>query len=215
MLSSEKEFWNNNEIVDYFAAKPADPVIVERLHKLQSQGAALDLGCGGGRHSEILAQLGYAVTAVDVNPAMLEATKNRLEPQSLPVQLAMMSIGGLGLANESFNVVISTGVLHQAKSFQEYDKAISEVARVLKPNGLFSGNIFTNRSWDNTYSLPNNEESYTVVTREGLWMTLLPKDIFYEMTSSHGLELEQEIVEEIKQENTGERAVLRFHMRKT
>lgn len=131
------------------------------------------------------------------------------------VFIAEMSIDRLGFANESFDVVVSTGVLHQAKNIEEYDRAISEVARVLRPGGLFTGNIFTNRCWDETYSVPAETEPYTVVTNKELWMTLLPKSMFYEMASHHNLELEKEVIEEIKHENTGDRAVLRFHMRKT
>jgi 2-polyprenyl-3-methyl-5-hydroxy-6-metoxy-1,4-benzoquinol methylase len=46
-------------MVNYFAEKPADPRIVERLESYMpsAEPRALDLGCGGGRHSEMLARM--------------------------------------------------------------------------------------------------------------------------------------------------------------
>lgn len=211
---AESTFWNDDAMVSYFAAKPADPVICERLDQLAApQGlAALDLGCGGGRHSEMLASRGFDVTAVDVNPAMLRGTAERLDRQQLPVRLARMSIAShLALESDRFDVVVSTGVLHQAKSMAEYSRAVSEVSRVMRRGGLFSTNIFTDSVWDPTYSVPDVRESATVVTREGLWMTLLSKAAFYRLTDAAGLRLEREVTEDIRQENTGPRAVLRAH----
>lgn len=203
-------------MVEYFRSKPADPAIIERLETqpINENALALDLGCGGGRHSDLLASKGFDTVAVDINPAMLNATRQRLEAKQLPIHLAQMDITRLCFSDKVFDVVVSTGVLHQAKSIEEYDSAVSEVARVLRRGGLFTGNIFTNRVWDETYTVPNEEEPYTVITREGLWMTLLSKERFYEIATSHGLELEREVAEELKMENTGERAVLRFHMQK-
>ena len=40
-------------------------------------------------------------------------------------------------------------------------------------------------------------------------MTLLPKELFYTLMEAEGLQLETELAEDIKLENTGPRAVLR------
>lgn len=216
MNKAEFDFWNNPDMVGYFASKPADPVIADRLAQLEvPQGApALDLGCGGGRHSQLLAEMGFSVYGVDVNPAMIEATRLRFEQRGLSGSFTQMSIGELGFRDNSFSVAVSTGVLHQAKTLDEYNRALSEISRVLNNNGLFSMNIFTNSVWDETYTVPDKNEPYTVVTQEGLWMTLLSKDMLYKMASTHNLLLEQEVIEELRQENTGPRAVLRAHLRK-
>lgn len=214
---AEERFWNADAMVEYFARKPADPVIVERLLQLpETTGLrALDLGCGGGRHSEMLAEMGMDVVSVDVNPAMVQFTRNRLEDKGYKPIVALTSIEALGLASDQFDVVVSTGVLHQARSIEQYIAALSEVSRVLKRGGLFTMNIFTNAVWDETYTIPDPAEPYTVLTKEGLWMTLLPKEAFYTLAAEHGLELEVEVAEDIRQENTGARAVLRTHFIKS
>lgn len=213
MTDQESLFWNDSDIVNYFALKPADPLITKRLEQttLHTGASALDLGCGGGRHSELLAQFGYETVSVDVNPAMIAHTQHRLARQSLVGHCAMMSISGLGFASGTFDIVVSTGVLHQAKSDAEYNKAISEVSRVLKPGGLFLMNVFTNATWDETYRVPNAHEPNTVLTAEDLWMTLISKESLYARAMNNGLLLEEELGEIVRRENTGPRSVLKAH----
>lgn len=212
---TEANFWNSNEIVNYFAEKPADPIVVERISQINDPQykLALDLGCGGGRHSEAMARAGFKVTSADLTPEMLYRTQQRLSNAGLEANAVQMSIESLPFEDESFDVVVSTGVLHQAKSLTDYDKTLGEVSRVLKPNGLLTMNIFTDSVWDETYTVPDPEnEPHTVLTRDGLWMTLLSKDDFYKLAESNSLSLEQEVTEDIRQENTGPRAVLRAHL---
>lgn len=218
MKDPEFAFWNDPEMVAYFAAKPADPIIVERLNELDVSSGnlrALDLGCGGGRHSELLASRGFDVTSVDINPAMLEATKERLNKSGYCTTTKTMSVDRLDFEDEIFDVVVSTGVLHQVRSLGRYAVALQGIARVLKPGGLFTMNIFTNTCWDETYTVPEPSEPYTVLTTEKLFMTLLSKPLFYALASDAGLELEQEVREDIKQENTGPRSILRAHLLKS
>ncbi len=47
---------------------------VARFAPLIPVGEVLDLACGGGRHSRLLAGLGHAVLAVDRDPAALQAS---------------------------------------------------------------------------------------------------------------------------------------------
>lgn len=203
-------FWNSDDNVRYFKNKPADPRVEKRLRELKESAGheltALDLGCGGGRHTELLITLGFATHAVDVNPAMLRCVKNRVGSQNLK-SLKRASIIKLPFHDSYFDVVVTTGVLHQAKNIAEYEQAISELSRVLKTEGVVCLNIFTSAKIDPTYKKMNKAFAYQ--TKEGLDMTLLYKDFFYQLMCWYGLRLEQEISEDVVQENTGERSVLR------
>lgn len=55
-----------------------DSVLAEYA-RTASRGAALDLGCGVGRHSVYLAALGYDVEAVDASEPALEACRKRAQ----------------------------------------------------------------------------------------------------------------------------------------
>lgn len=213
-MKDDYKFWNNDDNVKYFEKKPADPRIVDYIETISSEKAAtmnaLDLGCGGGRHTEMLVSKGFKTYAVDVNPSMLEATRQRvahLNTENAPT-IQEGSITAIPFSDDFFDIVVTTGVLHQARSQEEYRTAIAELSRVCKDNAIVELNIFTNRDIDPTYTFLD-EDKTVVKTKEGLLMTLLPKQLFYDMMADQGFTLDKEHVEELKQENTGPRTVLR------
>lgn len=92
----------------------------------------LDAGCGSGRYSVALALHGAAsVISVDVSDSGLaEASIRASEFPSIEFQKA--SVLNLPFADNTFDFVWSAGVIHHTSDF---DKALSELARVLKPKG--------------------------------------------------------------------------------
>ena len=213
MNKDEKpDFWNDPSTVVYFEDKPADPRIVRRLAtylKSRTEGATLrglDLGCGGGRHTELLHDLGFEVYACDVNPAMLEATRRRVPEAAHRVTYG--SIQEIAYPDAFFDVVITTGVLHQAESREEYARAIQEISRITKAGGLCLMNIFTNRTVDPALTLVGDAEPL-YRTNEDLLMTLLSSDEASSLFYSSGFELEPGSEEADKVEPTGIRTVFR------
>ena len=65
-----------NEVSDEFL-----PVAL-RWKKLQKR-TVLDLGCGRGRHSTFLAEMGFEVTAVDLSPAEIDQLKKQAQQKNL------------------------------------------------------------------------------------------------------------------------------------
>jgi len=212
---NDKDFWNSQDITAYFASKPADPRIEAFLDNYQvgSGKRALDLGCGGGRHSELLAKRGFTVASIDVNPEMLATTKERLVHAGLKTEVREGSILHIPYQNAAFDIVVTTGVLHQAETTEQYDQAVAELARVMKSGAYVLLNIFTNKDWDDTYTTMS-EDGFTVRTKEGLLMTLLPRETFVSLMEKHGLTLTDEQGEDTKMENTGPRTVYRAFFQK-
>ncbi len=212
--SLDRNFWNDQEIVQYFSDKPADLRVASRLMRLKKKLGlkALDLGCGSGRHTQLLLALSFSTYACDVNSAMIEATRKRIEhllsPKLIKRNIVFGSITCIPFPSNFFDLVVTTGVLHQAASLEEYKHAIKELSRVTKLKAVLCLNIFTNKVMDDTYRKVKGEK-YTVITKEGLFMTLLPKELFIQMMYEQGFRLEEELAEDIKQENTGPRAVFR------
>lgn len=203
------QFWNDTEITEYFKSKQADPRLVDFVSGLGDTAGlrALDLGCGGGRHSEFIAQNNFVTSAVDINLRMLETTRERVAHIGKPIDIQLGSILDIPHNDHEFDIILATGVLHQAQNVDQYKTAIQELSRVLKPEAFTFLNIFTNSVWDDTYT--QLEDKYAVMTQEGLTMTLLPKELFIEMMADEGLQIFIDYGEDIKQENTGPRAVYR------
>ncbi len=93
-------------------------------------GDVLDAGMGPGRLCVELDQLGWRVSGVDVSEVMVEMAAARL-PHARERLLAA-SIEALPFPDESFDVVIATGVLEHV---EDKGAAIRELARVLRPDG--------------------------------------------------------------------------------
>ena len=211
-------FWNSKKNVNHFAQKPADPRVKKRLEQLldqresESEMLALDLGCGGGRHAQLLVDLGFKTSVLDLHWQMLQATAERVGESNL-FSLECGTITELPYEHDAFDVVVATGVLHQAKNLNEYQRAISELSRILKPGGVACVNIFTSLMLDDSYK--KLSDAFVYQTKEGLAMTLLSKKTFYELMAWGGLALEEELSEDVVNEHTGKRSVLRCNFIKT
>jgi trans-aconitate methyltransferase len=88
----------------------------------------LDLGCGDGQLTARLGETGAILTGVDSSPEMVAAARAR------HVNAEQASAESLPFPNESFDAVFSNAVLHWVK---DHNKMLSEVHRVLKPEGRF------------------------------------------------------------------------------
>lgn len=212
-VESEAAFWNEPDMVSYFASKSPDPRVVDRMVSLDSSAAqtALDLGCGGGRHTQVLGEADFATTAVDVNPAMLINTAHRTRHiRDRVADIGFGSITGIPAPDDSFGIVVSTGALHQARGADEMSRAISEVARVGQKGGVFIGNIFVSDIWDDTYTIPDPTRPDFVETQQQVGMTLIDASRVIDMLACSGFALEEDPVLDFKLENTGPRGIFRF-----
>lgn len=92
----------------------------------------LDLGCGSGVFSCLLAGHGVAVTAVDLTTAATVMTRACADAHSAPVAVLRGDAEKLALRGDSFDFVFSWGVLHHTRDMAA---ALREVRRVLRPRG--------------------------------------------------------------------------------
>jgi len=90
-----------------------------------------DLGCGGGTLTEALAPFCQKVVAVDDSEAMLDVARGRLNRFD-NVELHRATLESLPLDDASLDAATLILVLHH---LPDPDKAVREVARVLRPGG--------------------------------------------------------------------------------
>ncbi|HEX9618392.1 MAG TPA: class I SAM-dependent methyltransferase [Anaerolineales bacterium] len=95
----------------------------------------LEVGCGRGLGMEILLALGAAqVTGFDLDPKMVALAHQRLAKYGERTLVFIGDAEAIELPSGSFDAVVEYGILHHVPVWQ---KALVEIARVLKPGGMF------------------------------------------------------------------------------
>ena len=92
----------------------------------------LEIGCGMGFHSEMLARAGAEVIAVDLSPTSVMATTKRLAQKKLIADVRQMDAEALEFPSGSFDMVWSWGVIHHSS---RTGRIVREIERVLRPGG--------------------------------------------------------------------------------
>ena len=87
----------------------------------------LDLGAGTGKLAAVAAELGHAVVAVDPSQEMLEVCRRRPG-----IDTMVGAAESIPLAHASVDAVI----VGQAFHWFDHSRALPEIARVLRPNGV-------------------------------------------------------------------------------
>jgi len=107
--------------------------IIQRLQPKPTD-TLLDAGCGFGYHTVRLARSKAHITAVDFSDIALAAARKKIAEAGIDKQVTLQvaDLTQLPFENASFDFVISWGVIMH---IPEMEKALSELARVLKPGG--------------------------------------------------------------------------------
>lgn len=113
---------------------------------LPSGASILDMACGAGRHSILLAKLGYKVTGVDLSNRLLSEAKLSAERENLSVKFILSDIREFNI-DRKFDLVLnlftSFGYFEtDEENFQLFYKAYS----LLNSNGYFVFDYF-NRNY--------------------------------------------------------------------
>jgi ubiquinone/menaquinone biosynthesis C-methylase UbiE len=98
----------------------------------QPPGSVLDCGMGPGRLLVELERGGWSVAGIDISDEMVGLARARL-PRSAD-RLLQGTAESLPFPSASFDAVVATGVFEYV---EDLPRALAEVARVLRPGGLF------------------------------------------------------------------------------
>ena len=130
-------------------AEPAS--IVYEWLPLLPEGSALDLACGSGRHTLLLASRGQTVTAVDWSAEALDILENRARKTKLHVsrhdaadltelekrgiRLIRANLEDISLPEAAFALILCLQYLQRS--------LFAQMARALKPGGMLLFETFT------------------------------------------------------------------------
>ncbi len=99
----------------------------------------LDVGCGEGITTRMLADRGAKVTGIDLSEKMIELAKQHDAKESCGIQYALTSGSDLSqFESETFDAAVSTMAM---MDMADYAACVKEVYRVLKPSGFFQFSI--------------------------------------------------------------------------
>lgn len=122
--------------------KPFDRIIpFDRLNG----ATVLEIGCGMGLHTELMARAGARVTAVDLSPTSVEATTRRLALKGLEAKVQEGDAEALPFEASSFDFIWSWGVIHHSS---RTGRVVREIARVARPEAECRVMVYNrNGSW--------------------------------------------------------------------
>ncbi len=127
---------------------------------IKSGFSILDYGCGTGSYTVAAAQLvGEAgkVYALDIHPLAVQQVQKIATKKRLANIETILSDCATGLPDESMDVVLLYDILHD---LSKPDEVLSELHRVLKPNGILSFN---------DHHLKEEKEIMSRITGKGLF----------------------------------------------
>lgn len=102
----------------------------------------LEVGCGTAFVSLYFAKRGYETYCLDINQSIIDVAKKNFSKEEIKGKFFVGNAEKLPFGDNQFDVITSFGLLEH---FEDPQIAISEMIRVLKPDGLFFADIVPNR----------------------------------------------------------------------
>ena len=104
---------------------------------LRSGQHILDLGCGYGRYTIPLAEMGYEIDGIDLTPSLVSKARGIAKEHNLNINFTIGDMRSLPFASESYDVIISMwNTFSELYELVDQIRAIEEMLRVLRNKGV-------------------------------------------------------------------------------
>jgi len=141
--------------------------------RITTEMRVLDAGCGGGRNLIYFFSSGFIVSGVDQSSeaiAQIRSLAAQLAPHLPFDNFRVAAIEQMPFGDESFDVVISSAVLHFARDEAHWHSMVREMWRVLKPGGIFFARLASTIGMEDKveqiegrrYHLPDGSDRFLV-----------------------------------------------------
>ncbi|HLW19158.1 MAG TPA: class I SAM-dependent methyltransferase [Cyclobacteriaceae bacterium] len=137
----------------------------------------LDAGCGEGRNTVYFLKAGYQIFGVDQNPVAIQMA--RIQAQTIRANYDIhrfqnSTVEDMPFHHAAIDAIISSAVLHFARSTDHFHQMMDEMIRILKPGGFLFLRMTTGfggimdqstHKGDGRYLLPDGSERF-ILTEE-------------------------------------------------
>ena len=139
-LQDARQYWD--DIAPLFDEEPdhglRNPLILANWTQFlatwlpNTQANILDIGCGTGSLSVVLARLGHKVTGIDLSPKMISLARAKAAMQGCQVEFQVMDAAFPQLAHKQFDVIVCR---HLLWALPEPEQVLQNWVELLKPKG--------------------------------------------------------------------------------
>ena len=147
-MQNHKNFWDRNAgLYDRFMQKDrmAYEKMYEQIRPVVRHKTVLELATGTGLIAKHIVNAAEHIEATDASPEMIAEAKR--DNHSAKLHFSVQDMFCLTYADQSFDVVIVSNALHIV---QEPERALAEIKRVLKDDGVLIAPTFTHA--ENSFS---------------------------------------------------------------
>jgi SAM-dependent methyltransferase len=156
--------WSTPSTVRGFATGPPNQTLMQFARTELARGGgrrAVDLGCGAGRNSVPLAELGWHVLGLDLSLPMVMAGAARAQAAHVErsCEFVLAPMDRLPVLSASCDLLIAHGIWNLASSGVEFRNALCEAARIARPGAALFVFTFSRNTLDDS-ARPVDGESF-------------------------------------------------------
>jgi tRNA (uracil-5-)-methyltransferase TRM9 len=108
---------------------------VEEFLADRTASVAVDVGCGNGRHTELLADCSARAIGIDASVGLLAEATARAADRGFDVSLVAGDAARLPLGADTADLAVYVAALHHLKRREARVSSLDDLARVLSPAG--------------------------------------------------------------------------------
>lgn len=169
-LQYHKLVGNNGDI---YHKTYLNPVILKLIQPIKNT-KILDLACGQGYFSRILAKKGASVIAIDISPKLIKIASDFEKNDPLGIQYAILDTTHLkNIKDKSIETIVCNMALHDIKNVKQ---TIRECSRVLRSNGIIVFSII--HPLYDVSIMKKDAEGYYKIMRHYMSKLILPNLLF-------------------------------------